>query len=144
MPKSFAPRSVIADSSALVALLSADDDHHAWIDSHLDSLPWPWLTCDAVLSEAFYLVGDRGAAQLIVMLRRGVLKVGFSASGELRPVVALIEKYRDVPMSFADACIVRMTEILADSIVLTTDSDFRIYRRHSRHVIPCLMPLGRL
>jgi predicted nucleic acid-binding protein len=78
------------------------------------------------------------------MLRRGVLKVGFSASGELRPVVALIEKYRDVPMSFADACIVRMTEILADSIVLTTDSDFRIYRRHSRHVIPCLMPLGRL
>jgi predicted nucleic acid-binding protein len=140
LPKSFAAKNVIADSSALVALLSSDDEHHTWIDGHLDSLPWPWITCDAALSEAFYLVGDRGIPHLIALLRRAALKPVFNLSDETKPVLALIEKYRNVPMSLADACLVRMSETMADPIVLTTDSDFRIYRRHSRHVIPCLMP----
>ena len=52
----------------------------------------------------------------------------------------LIQKYSDVPMSLADACLVRMTETLADPLVLTTDADFRIYRRHSRHIVPSVMP----
>jgi uncharacterized protein len=43
-------------------------------------------------------------------------------------------------MSLADACLVRMTETVSDPLVLTTDSDFAIYRRHSRQVIPCVMP----
>ena len=51
-----------------------------------------------------------------------------------------MQKYGDVPMSLADACLVRMTEILSNSLVLTTDAHFRIYRRHSRQVIPCAMP----
>ncbi len=51
-----------------------------------------------------------------------------------------MDKYADVPMSLADACLVRMTETLADPVVVTTDTDFRVYRRHSRQVIPCLMP----
>ena len=51
-----------------------------------------------------------------------------------------MKKYRDVPMSLADACLVRMTEIVADPVILTTDSDFRLYRRHSRHVVPSVMP----
>jgi hypothetical protein len=41
-------------------------------------------------------------------------------------------KYSNVPMGFADACLVRMTETLADPIILTTNQDFRVYRRHSR------------
>jgi len=52
----------------------------------------------------------------------------------------LTDKYADVPMSLADACLVRMTEVLADPVLLTTDGDFRLYRRRSRQVIPCLMP----
>jgi hypothetical protein len=49
-------------------------------------------------------------------------------------------KYSSVPMSVADACLVRLSETLPDPVVVTTDADFRIYRRHSRQVIPCLMP----
>jgi hypothetical protein len=56
------------------------------------------------------------------------------------PVVKLIEKYSKVPMGLADACLVRMTESLADPIILTTDQDFRVYRRHSRQVVPCVTP----
>jgi uncharacterized protein len=52
----------------------------------------------------------------------------------------LMQKYADVPMSLADACLVRMSETLADPVILTTDADFRIYRRHNRHVVPCVTP----
>jgi hypothetical protein len=43
-------------------------------------------------------------------------------------------------MSIADACLVRLTEILPDSLLLTTDSDFKIYRRLGRRAIPTRMP----
>ncbi|HEX4078091.1 MAG TPA: hypothetical protein VHX61_04350 [Rhizomicrobium sp.] len=49
-------------------------------------------------------------------------------------------KYRNLPISMADACLVRISEIVTDSIVLTTDSDFRVYRRHGRQTVPCAMP----
>jgi uncharacterized protein len=45
-----------------------------------------------------------------------------------------------MPMSFADACLVRMSETLSNSTILTTDSDFRSYRRHGRQVVPCVTP----
>lgn len=56
------------------------------------------------------------------------------------PVLKFMEKYSDVPMSLADACLMRMTETLADCVVLTTDEDFRVYRRHSRRMVPCVNP----
>ena len=43
-------------------------------------------------------------------------------------------------MSLADACFIRLSEILPDPMVVTTDSDFHIYRRHSRQIVPCLLP----
>ncbi len=140
MRKPFAAKNVIADSSALVALISRDDAHHSWIGAQVDSLLWPWVTCEAALSEAFYLLGSRGNSQLIAMLKRGAVKPGFDLADEVQTVTALLQKYSDVPMSLADGCLVRMTEILADPLLLTTDADFRIYRRHSRHTIPCLIP----
>ena len=51
-----------------------------------------------------------------------------------------MRKYGDVPMSFADACLVRMSEVVADPLLLTTDSGFRVYRRHGRLVVPCVLP----
>jgi predicted nucleic acid-binding protein len=74
------------------------------------------------------------------LVRRGIVRIQFDLGTEIEPVIALMEKYRDVPMSLADACLVRMTEIVAEPIVLTTDSDFRVYRRHSRQVVPSVMP----
>ena len=56
------------------------------------------------------------------------------------PVLSLMDKYSDVPMSIADACLVRLSEVLTDPLIITTDTDFRIYRRHGRKVIPCEFP----
>jgi hypothetical protein len=51
-----------------------------------------------------------------------------------------MRKHSDVPMSLADAVLARMTEIAPDPVLLTTDADFLIYRRHRRQVIPCVTP----
>jgi predicted nucleic acid-binding protein len=57
-------------------------------------------------------------------------------------VRALMQRYGQVPMSLADACLVRMTELLNDPAVMTFDSDFRIYRRSGRAVVPLIAPEG--
>ena len=85
-------------------------------------------------------MGVRGTPSLGALLRRGALIVAFKLAENVVPVTKLIEKYSDVPMSFADGCLVRMTETFADPVILTTDNDFRVYRRHSRQVVPCVTP----
>ena len=133
-------RNVLADAGFVVALLSSRDNHHEWAVAQASEFPPPWSTCEAVMSEAFHLLGGRGAANLGALLRRRALLVNFELAENVEPVVRLVEKYADVPMSLADACLVRMTETFADPIVLTTDEDFRVYRRHSRQVVPCVTP----
>jgi len=132
--------SVILDASVLVAYFDPNEQHHEWATIQAKESPRPWITCDAALSETFYLLHPRYKPEVIEFARRGGVRTAFSLADEIQPVLALMEKYADVPMSLADACLVRMTEILSDPVVLTTDSDFRIYRRHGRHVVPCITP----
>ncbi|MSO84134.1 MAG: PIN domain-containing protein [Acidobacteria bacterium] len=132
--------SVLVDAGFAVALLSRRDSHHRWAGEQAARVPPPWKTCEAVLSEAFFLLGPRGAPPLSALLRRGAVVVAFDLGDNIEAVLGLMKKYRDVPASLADACLLRMTETLADPLVLTTDTDFRVYRRHGRQVVPCLMP----
>ena len=92
------------------------------------------------MSEALFLLHVPHALVLDQLLRQGHLLLALSLREELSRVLDLRAKYADVPMSLADACLVRMTEILPDPVVVTTDDDFRIYRRHSRQVVPFLSP----
>jgi predicted nucleic acid-binding protein len=132
--------SVLVDAGFLIALLSRRDGHHRWAVSQGESHPPPWHTCESVLSEAFHLLGDRGAPVLRELLRRNVLTIGFDAGRDLEPALKLLDKYHDVPASLADAILVRMTETLPDPLLLTTDRDFRVYRRHGRQAVPAVMP----
>jgi predicted nucleic acid-binding protein len=134
------PKNIIADSSAIVAFLSRDDHHHAWMTAQVNSLLAPWLTCEPALTEAFYLIGEKGEPRLNDLLRRGAVVLSFNLGPELEAVLGLKCKYAEVPMSLADACLVRMTETLPDPVIVTTDADFKIYRRHGRQVVPYLMP----
>ena len=118
--------SVLVDAGFLVALLSRRDANHGWAAARRSALPPPWRTCDAALSEAFHLLGARGAPALASLLRRRALLSAFHLGDAPEDVLKLMHKYADVPMSLADACLVRMTEILPDPVLLTTDVDFRI------------------
>ncbi len=132
--------SVLVDAGFVVALLSRRDTHHGWAAALADRFAPPWSTCEAALSEAFHLVAVHGAPALSMLLRRQSVRIAFNLADDAEPVLKLMHKYADVPMSLADACLVRMTETFANPVLLTTDDDFTVYRRHSRHVIPCVTP----
>ena len=132
--------SVVVDAAFLIALLSKRDTHHAWAAAQSREFGRPWNTCEAALSEAVHVLGAAGAPALRALLQRRVLLVGFDMGQHVEAVLKLMQKYADVPMSLADACLVRMTEAFSQSLILTTDTDFRLYRRHSRQVVPCRIP----
>ena len=132
-------RNVLLDAGFLVALLSRRDSHHQWAVTQAAGHALPWRTCEAVLSETFHLLGARGAPGLSALLRRRALIAAFDLDNDVESVLKLLQKYADVPMNLADACLVRMTETLSDPVILTTDSDFRMYR-HSRQMVPCVTP----
>ena len=106
----------------------------------------PLLTCEAVVVEACFLarrlVRD-GQNKVLEIVRRGTLDLSFSLSGEIDQAVRLAKKYSDVPMSLADACLVRLSELHPAGLLLTLDRDFTIYRRSRRQRIPLLSP-GKL
>lgn len=77
---------------------------------------------------------------LFALLDRGVIRIALALQEEQADLRVLMRRYRDRPMSLADACLVRLSEIHPAAEVLTLDSDFRVYRRHGNKVIPVRMP----
>lgn len=134
------PTSSVVDGGALLALLDPREEHHAWASQTFSRLPRPWLTCEPALTETFFQLYEPYARTLGKMLRAGTVRLAFDLKTELTAVLALRDKYGDLPMSLTDACLVRMSETLPESVIVTTDADFRIYRRHGRKVVPFLMP----
>ena len=133
-------RAAIVDTGPLVAFLNRRDRHHAWAAEQFGSLSPPLLTCEAVLSEATYLVrGMTGGPEAVLeLVARGVVQPTFRLQDEISTLKTLVRRYaRDL----ADACLVRMSELHSDCVVLTIDTEFRdVYRRHGRQVIPTLLP----
>lgn len=133
---------VIVDAGPLVAYLHKGDSDHAWVVDRFKKLRAPLRTCDAALSEAFFLLRERrhGTRQLLALLERGLVLPSFDLRAELSAVNDLMLRYEDVPMSLADACLVRMSELYRDSTVFTLDGDFKVYRRNRRQEIPLTYP----
>ena len=135
---------VLLDTGPLVALLSRRDRFHQWATIQWGTIRPPALTCEPVLTETMFLIAGNIAASeaLLEMLNRKVLETPFRATDHPAALGRLMRKYSDIPMSFADACLVRMSELYPDSTLLTFDGDFRVYRRQGRQSIPLLMPLS--
>lgn len=131
----------LIDSGPLVAYLDNTEQYHKWVIQQTKNLPAPFLTCEGVISEAWFLLADvpEGKERLISLLQRKVIIVPFTLRDELLTVAELLMQYRNI-ISVADACLVRMSELYLNSVVFTLDSDFRIYRKNKRQVIPVLMP----
>ena len=135
-------RPVLIDTGPLVAYLNRTDHHYRWAKSRLAGISPPLLTCEPVIAEACFILGKYpgGQAAVLELLRRDAVRIAFSLQQEIESIDRLMTRYANVPISLADASLVRMSEILADSPVLTLDSDFRIYRRNGRQAIPLIIP----
>ena len=135
-------RRVLLDTGPLVALLNGRDHFHEWTKRRLAEITPPMLTCEAVIAEACYLLRsvDGGAEAVVGLLDRGLVTVPLRLEDEVEPLRRLLARYRDLPISLADACLVRLAELERNPLVLTLDSDFTIYRIRGREAIPALLP----
>lgn len=125
-----------------MALLDRRDPHHCWAASQLESLSEPMITCEAVVSECAFLLEntDPGYRRLTGFFRDRIVRLAFDLDDHFDAVATLMAKYQDVPMSLADACLVRMSELHDRARVFTLDADFKLYRRHGRQAIPLIFP----
>jgi predicted nucleic acid-binding protein len=132
----------LVDTGPLVAYFNARDRWHDWAVAQMQALRPPLVTCEPVLTEACFLIQRAGGrpADLLGKVRQGVLVIGLDVAGEVAAVESLMRRYADTPMSLADACLVRLSELFADGRLFTLDSDFLHYRRNARQSIPLLRP----
>lgn len=135
-------RQVILDTGPLVAFINGQDRYHQWSILQWGQIAPPLLTCEAVLSESCFLLrGDEGGQVAVLeLLKRGVLNVTLRIEDSVIEISWLLRKYSDVPMSLADACLVRLSELYIDSPILTLNNDFKVYRKNKRQVLPLLSP----
>lgn len=133
---------LLLDTGPWVALHCRDDAYHGWAKAQFAQFAGPFLTCEAVVTETCFLLARAGfdPAKALALLERGVVRIVMTLAEELHAVRTLFERYDNVPASLADACLIRLSELYDPCRVLTLDSDFHIYRRHGRKVIPVLRP----
>lgn len=123
-------------------MLDADEANHNWVMSEVRRLRPPLLTCEAVLTEAAFLVSRAGAPSSLIpqLVTRGFVTVAKLFDDDAAEIVRLMARYRNVPMSLTDACLVRLIERTPNATIFTLDSDFGIYRQKGRRLIPLLAP----
>lgn len=135
----------LLDAGPLVAFLDRRDIYHEWAKEQFAALRPPLLTNEPVLAEACHLLRRiaGGSAAVIALVKSGAVRASLRLADHATEIESLLRKYHSVPMSLADACVVRMAELHPRCRVLTIDADFRVYRRQGRKVIPTTMPPGR-
>ncbi len=134
---------VLLDAGPLVAYLDVRQQNHEWAARQFAALTEPPLICEAVISEACFLLAGqpRAVAKIGEYLERGMLTM-VPVGGAAQPrIFALMEKYWKVPMSYADACLIWLAEFNARSRIFTLDSDFRIYRLERARMVPVIAPV---
>ena len=129
----------IADTGFLVAFANRTDRYHDWATHLAAQVTAPLLTCEAVLAETAFHLGN--VPLVLAMVREGLVEIAFTANDHLERLATLAERYRDRRPDFADVCLIRMSELYPNHPVITVDrTDFQIYRRHRREMIPTVFP----
>lgn len=134
---------LLLDTGPLVGWLDASDHLHPWCVETFAGFGSPLVTCEAVLTEACYLLRATHNApdRILEMVQLGGIVVQSLMPEEVSAVRVLLRQYEDQEMDFADACLVRLSELHPHSRVITADvQDFRVYRRNGRQTIPLITP----
>ena len=132
----------LLDTGPLVALLDLTDQWHAWATAMTRRVTPPLVTCEAVISEACFLLRGSPPAhrQLRLWAESGYLLHKSADRSALLRSLALMDRYASVPMSFADACLVALAESNPNARLFTLDRDFLIYRQHEDKALDLLAP----
>jgi predicted nucleic acid-binding protein len=131
----------IADTGFLIAFANARDQHHGWALDVAEDVTEPLLTCEAVLAEAAFHLGDVGL--VLEMISEELIRLDFVCNDHLASLAGLAKRYKNRKPDLADLCLIRMSELHPKHSVITVDEDFRVYRRNKREVIPLISPPRR-
>jgi predicted nucleic acid-binding protein len=133
---------VIVDAGPLVTLFDRGAEHHAWVVDQYKQMHDPVFTCEAVLTEAAFLMRRDGlnVEWLLESMQRGAVRCEFDLASEIEAIRASFRRYNDQPISIADASLIRMSELQPESAIFTLDRDFLVYRRNGRQIIPLIAP----
>jgi predicted nucleic acid-binding protein len=128
----------IVDTGFIVAFARRDDQHHLWAVDVARRITEPLLTCEAVLAEAAFQL--ESSSYVLSLLQDEMLRLAFDCSRNIEPLAELARRYSDRKPDLADLCLIRMSELFPRHVVITVDSDFHVYRRNRREVIPIQVP----
>jgi predicted nucleic acid-binding protein len=126
---------LLLDTGALVSLLDRSQTHHHRCRTFFEAWSGPVVSTEAVLTEATHLLAsvDGGMTASVDFFLEGGAVIVPSTPASLKRVRALLAKYVDLPMDFADATLVALAEELNSTLVFTTDrKDFTVYRVKDR------------
>ncbi len=133
----------LLDTGAVVALLDRREQYHTRCVTTLRQIEGPLVTCEAVIAESCYLLRRLAGAPEAVLenVERGVFLLPFQLSQATSAVRTIMHKYHDLPIDFADACLIQLAEQLNTGDILTLDRDFELYRWRRLHRFHLLIEL---
>ena len=132
---------LIIDTGPLIAFFQRRDPQNRWVVQQIAKCTQPMMTCESVLSECLYLLKRHGLSTkpLATLLKRKAVVLPLRPDFTIR-IPDLLNKYADLPTSLADCTLLELSEHHPRIPLMTFDSDFKIYRRIDRTMVPLLMP----
>ncbi len=121
---------ILLDSSVIVALLDRSERFHRACADAVQSIEGPLITCEAVITESCHLLRNLPGAREAILrnVSVGNFQVPFQISHQATVVEAILRKYRDRKIDFADACLVALAGEYETGQILTLDREFETYR----------------
>lgn len=121
---------IVIDSGPLIALFDSSDEYHSKSIEFIKKNRKPLLTSIPVITEVVYVLDFNINAQLdfLEWIYRGGIDVVDIKTDDIHKIKELMEKYKDIPMDFADGPVVTICEKLGTNFIASVDSDFEIYR----------------
>ena len=134
---------VLLDTGVIVALIDRRERYHAQCATLVERLERPMVTCEAVIAESCYLLRalPAGVGTVMENIERGLVQIPFQLSQSAAPVRAMLKKYRDLPASLADACLIHLADLFDTGDILTLDRDFTTYRWRTMHPFRLLLEI---
>jgi len=123
-------KKILIDSGPLIALFDASDKYHNQAVNFIKTNEFPLVTTIASITETLHLLDFNRNAQIdfLKWISMGSVEIHNIETDDFGRLKELTEKYRDLPMDFADSCLVYLAEKLNIDSIATIDRDFTIYR----------------
>lgn len=134
-------KKILIDSGPLIALFDSSDKYHLEALDFIKTNKFPLITTLASITETLHLLDFNRNAQIdfLEWIYRGAIEIYNIDNNDFKRLRELTEKYRDLPMDFADSCLVYLAEKLKLNTIATIDRDFTIYRIQGRRKFKILL-----